>query len=162
MEPEVDSRIREALRELEAAWCAFDFERVRALWDGSRPPIYLAEEAEPALSWDALEAYWRATRESIVRVAMRIDADRLVLRELAPGLVTALYPMHWDAQMKHEAEPIGGEVRVCATLRLTPAGWRFAQYVEAPLAPIVYMRRLYRLAADPEFRAPAVECASMR
>jgi hypothetical protein len=39
--------------------------------------------------------------------------------------------------------------RVCARLRRTAAGWRFAQYVESPLAPIACMRLHHERATTP-------------
>ncbi len=30
-------------------------------------------------------------------------------------------------------------------------GWRFCRYAEAPLAPILYMRKLYENSVDPNF-----------
>jgi hypothetical protein len=55
--------------------------------------------------------------------------------------------MEWQAAIKPEVEKLGGYVRVVAVLRRSQAGWRFVSYVEAPLAPIVYLGELYRLVA---------------
>ncbi len=138
---------------LERGWRSLDFALIRSLWDQSRPPIYQAEEAPgPSLDWRSLQSYWDGTGRGIERMGMRITSE-VSLHELAPGLVTACYQMHWDAQIRNEARPVGGDNRVFATFRRTPEGWRFAQYVESPLAPIIYMRRLYEQAVTPEFSA---------
>ena len=143
--------ILKLLSELEQAWRGLDFARIRALWDASSDPIYFAEEApHPLLDWKQLQDYWDLTGRMIEKMGMQIlDEPKLVA--LAPDLVTAVYSMHWDAVVRGDARPMGGDNRVCATLRRTRAGWRFAQYVESPLAPIAYMRLLYERATTPGF-----------
>ena len=143
--------IRRVLADLELAWRTLDFVALRSLWDDSREPVYFAEEApEPLLDWAALAAYWDLTRSSIEAMGMRITSVHGV-RELAPDLVSVVYSMHWDARVRGAATPVGGDNRVCATFRRTGEGWRFVQYVESPLAPIVYMKRLYEQSVTPGF-----------
>ena len=143
--------IRHVLADLERAWRTLDFAALRGLWDDSCEPVYFAEEApEPLLDWAALQSYWDVTRASIESMGMRITAVHGA-RELAPTLVSVVYAMHWDARVRGAATPVGGDNRVCATLRRTPTGWRFVQYVESPLAPIVYMKRLYEQSVTPGF-----------
>ncbi|MEY3137851.1 MAG: hypothetical protein RL580_1583 [Pseudomonadota bacterium] len=143
--------IRRVLADLELAWRTLDFVALRSLWDESREPVYFAEEApEPLLDWAALQAYWDLTRASIEAMGMRITSVHGV-RELAPDLVSVVYSMHWDARVRGAATPLGGDNRVCATLHRTSEGWRFVQYVESPLAPIVYMKRLYEQSVTPGF-----------
>lgn len=145
--------IETALGELEQAWRTLDFERIRSLWDVSRAPLYQAEEAlEPCTSWAQLDAYWARTRSGIAHMGLRIERP-IRFHAVDDELVTALYDMHWDALVKGDARPMGGDNRVFNTFRRTPAGWRMTHYVEAPLAPILYVRRLYEYATDPEFRA---------
>jgi len=145
--------ILKLLSELEQAWRALDFARVRTLWDNSAEPIYFAEEApQPLLDWKQLQDYWDFTGTLIEKMGMQI-LDEPQLRALAPDLVSAVYRMHWDAVIRGDARPMGGDNRVCATFRRTGKGWRFAQYVESPLAPIAYMRLLYERATTPGFVA---------
>jgi hypothetical protein len=59
------------------------------------------------------------------------------------GLVLATWRMEWRVHIHGCDKPTGGETRVAALLRHTQSGLRFAAYVEAPLAPILYLRRLY-------------------
>ena len=142
--------IRDILAQLQQCWGSLNFSGVRGLWDQGRSPIYLAEEAdEPHTSWAELDAYWLTTTQSIERLQMRIEA--LQLHALSPDLISAVYKMHWDGVVRGMPRPVGGDNRVVATLRRGADGWRFVQYVEAPLAPIVYMRKLYELAVDPGF-----------
>jgi hypothetical protein len=131
-------------------WARLDFDGLRALWDTDEAaPLYVAEEAPaPLFDWPQIEAYWRATREATAGI--RLETWNLVVRPLPEGLASAVYDLRWIGSFKGYARPIGGDLRVAALLRRRPAGWRFVHYVEAPLAPIVYLRRGYeRFAASP-------------
>jgi hypothetical protein len=134
-------------------WCHLDFARLETLWDRTNPPVYFAEEAQqPSLSWQALREYWQFTAASIAKMNLVI-VRKPEFQALSDNLITGFYEMHWDAQMRDHTKPIGGDNRVCASFRHTADGWRFAQYVEAPLAPITYMRRLYENSVTPGFGA---------
>jgi hypothetical protein len=151
----VDSATQSALREilgrLEQGWQTLDFALIRSLWDTARAPVYQAEEAPgPCLDWPALDRYWSSTSRLIRRMGMRITSEPRFV-EIAPGLVTAFYEMHWDCEIATETHAVGGDNRVYATFRRTLEGWRFAQYVESPLAPIMYVRRLYEQSVTPGF-----------
>ena len=151
IDPADERAIRAVLAELERAWNALDFVAIGNLWDRSNEPIYFAEEAPmPHLDWPSLQAYWEFTARSIARMGMRIT-DTPHLRPIGPDLVSAIYAMHWDAVIRGDPQPLGGDNRVCATFRRTVAGWRFAQYVEAPLAPITYVKWLYQRQVTPGF-----------
>ena len=153
-DPTIRAAILVLLDDLEQCWRTLDFERLRRLWDSTRDPVYQAEEAaSPCLDWPALHRYWETTGRAIERMGMRITSD-VTLHELAPGLVTAVYGMHWDALIRGDQKPVGGDNRVFASFRLTDAGWRFAQYVESPLAPIMYLKKLYQDSVTPGFLAP--------
>jgi hypothetical protein len=145
------AEIRGRLSALEQAWCRLDFAAIRSLWDTGSEPIYFAEESPQAkLTWTELEAYWSLTGRLIEKMGMRVLGEP-VMREIAPGMISVIYDMHWDALIRGESRAVGGDNRVCATFRLTATGWRFAQYVEAPLAPITYLRRLYEQSVTPGF-----------
>lgn len=145
------AEILNLLAELEQAWCRLDFAHVQRLWDASRDPVYVAEEHPRVhLSWAQLQEYFDLTARSIERMSMRIEGEP-TLRELAPGIVSAAYSMHWDALIRGETRPMGGDNRVVDTFLRTPDGWRFIQHVEAPLAPISYVRELYARATTPGF-----------
>jgi len=143
VETGASAEISARLAELERAWCRLDFAAIRALWDTTTDPIYFAEESpEAKLTWTDLESYWALTGRLIEKMGMRVLGEP-VMREIAPGMISVIYDMHWDALIRGETRAVGGDNRVCATFRHTKNGWRFAQYVEAPLAPITYMRKLY-------------------
>jgi ketosteroid isomerase-like protein len=145
------SAIESAIRALERYWATLDFKAIRALWDDSVPPLYLAEEAAgPARTWDELDKYWAATGKLAKRNLVKIRNIRY--HDLHRDLVSAFYDMHWDIELA-DGKTIGGDNRVCVSFRRSAAGWRIAQYIEAPLAPILYMRQLYELNASAEFAA---------
>lgn len=131
-------------------WSCLDFAALRGLWDPLQDePVYLAEEIPSALlDWEAIDSYWRATAEA-TRV-IRVETANLVVRELGPDLVSALYDMRWIGEFAGYRRAIGGDLRVTALLRRRDDGWKFIQYVESPLAPIVYLKRCYeRFASEP-------------
>lgn len=135
-------------------WSRLDFSGLGRWWDRNAAGLlYIAEEAPaPLFDFEGIEAYWCATRAATETI--RIETWNLRARQLPEGLASAVYAMRWIGRFAGYAKPIGGELRVAALLRRRADGWRFTQYVEAPLAPIVYFRRAYeRFAADPPPRA---------
>lgn len=146
MNDSIDAATRAALEELlrgvERCWNALALADLEAVWDLSSPPLYLPEEADRLLlTWDDVRAYFRVTLDSIERMHLEIGAPQFV--PLAPDLVSGFWEFHWDARIRGRTAPVGADNRAFAVFRRTPAGWKFAQYVEAPLAPIVYVRKLY-------------------
>jgi hypothetical protein len=130
---------------------AMDFAAMRELWDPAEAePTYLAEEIGEFLhDFGAIEAYWAATRAGISRLASRHWNVRAHL--IAPDLASATWHMHWNALIVGREKPVGGDVRVTATLRRVAQGWRLIHYVEAPMAPILYVQKLYEQQVDPDF-----------
>ena len=144
------SAVENAVRALEQYWAALDFKAIRALWDDSVAPLYLAEEAMgPACSWDELEKYWGATGKLAKR--NRVSINNLRLHDVTRDVISAFYEMHWDIELE-DGKFLGGDNRVCITFKRTAAGWRIGQYIEAPLAPLVYMRQLYELNTSADFK----------
>lgn len=145
------SEIKPTLDQLRTCWNSLELEGIRALWvSGEAEPLYLPEEADNFLTtWAAVEKYWQETTRTIGRMHMRIWD--LEAKYLESSLASVWYRMHWNATVAGYDEPVGGENRVSALLRHTPEGWRFCQYVEAPLAPMIYLRRLYALDVDQDF-----------
>jgi hypothetical protein len=140
-EPPAD--ISAFLASYRAAWNAHEIEKLDRFWDTKEPaPIYLAEESRSAaMAWPAIRAYWKETAKAIER----IEVNYSNIRTTAPsdGAITVVMDMRWDAKWDG-GNFTGGDNRVVARLRQTPEGWRLISWVEAPLAPIVYMRQLYR------------------
>lgn len=134
-----------------AAWNAYDVPRLRSLWDpDEESPIYVAEELDPLFGWSALEKYWAVDRGASERFIKYWD---LKAKEVVPGIAIAFYQMSWNVYFRNVRlypRPIGGQVRVSAHLRRTPAGWRLFHYVEAPLATMIHVRRSLEAAVAPE------------
>ncbi len=132
---------------------AMDFAAARRIWDTADPhPTYLAEEIEEFLhDWPAIEAYWTASQAAMSKLSSRHWALRA--RQIADELATATWRLHWNAQVVGQDKPVGGDVRVTAVFRRRSEGWRAFHYVEAPLAPILYVRKLYEGQVDADFLA---------
>lgn len=132
-------------------WNNMNLSAIRELWDAEETqPVYLPEESESLLkSWDDIEAYWANTRKTISRLSMRIWD--LYTKPLDENLTIAVYRMHWNGAVEGYPNPMGGENRVSAILRKRSGEWRFCHYVEAPLAPMLYLRRLYEIDVDEAF-----------
>ena len=139
------------VRALEAQWNSGDMAGMAALWDADHPdPVYQAEEEDAlARGWPALQDYWRRTQALNARVAVRYA--EIGVTPLADDLALAHWRMHWDIALSGQAKPIGGDNRIFAVARRTAQGWRMVAYIEAPLAPLTYIRRLYESQASKDF-----------
>jgi len=140
--------IEETVEKYRDCWARLDFVGMRSLWDPDEAdPLYLPEELGQALvGWEPIEQYWSATREATSTI--RLETWNLHARTLGPGLAAAVYEMRWIGDFAGYSRPIGGDTRVAAIFRRRDGAWRFIQYVEAPLAPIVYFRRSYEWFAE--------------
>jgi hypothetical protein len=134
----------------QAAWNEGRMDALETFWDGADPaPLYQAEEeAQPATTWPAVRDYWRRTGAMNERIIVRYANFRL--KTVTKDEVMVLFDMRWDLKLKTLPRPIGGENRTVASLRRTPQGWRMHAWVEAPLAPITYVRKLYMDSVPPE------------
>lgn len=143
--------IEAVLEQLARRWNRMELSAIRELWHPDETqPFYLPEESEELLdSWEAIEAYWANTKATISRLSMRTWDVQAKL--LAPDLAVAVYRMHWNGDVTGYPAPLGGDNRVTAAFRRHAETWRFCHYVEAPLAPMLYLRRLYELDVDQAF-----------
>ncbi|HBO12713.1 MAG TPA: hypothetical protein DD491_08010 [Halieaceae bacterium] len=134
------------------AWASNDPVAIGAHWDPERAPLYQAEEKdEPFTSWAALDDYWAANAEFHDSVRLQFSDPRV--QPLADGLCQVLVQMRWDIRFTSGASrAMGGSNRVLATLVKRQDGWRLCGWVEAPLAPITYLRRLYEQSAASDLR----------
>jgi SnoaL-like domain len=144
--------ITDFLASYRAAWNAHEIEKLDRFWDTKeRAPVYLAEEARSAaMEWPDIRAYWKDAAKSIERIEVNYSNVRTT--PPVDGTVTVVMDMRWDAKWDG-GQFTGGDNRVVARLRQTPQGWRLISWVEAPLAPIVYLRQLYRQSVPEETRA---------
>lgn len=138
----IDPGIAQLFETLGRHYGAKDFAAVRALWvDGLAAPFYLAEEHDEFMdSWDKVENYWRLTSRALTHLRARFVPRTCVPLDERRQLVG--FELTWLASVGSEA-PVAGTLRAAALCERVAAGWRIRAWVEAPLAPIVYMRQLY-------------------
>jgi len=139
----------------EAAWNQLDFDRIASLWEAEAPDLlYIAEEQdEPMFEWAAIQAYWAATQKLISEIRLTIGEPRFA--RLSDDLVRTYFRMAWRAEIRPAAgmKPIGMELKVVTLFRQRDSAWRLIQWVESPLAPLPFLRRIYEQMAD-EYGAP--------
>lgn len=132
------------------AWNCYDVADMTALWDSDDPlPIYLAEELDPRIGWDAVIGYWSVDRSQSERL---VTWKNLTAKEAAPGLAILLFDANWSTYIRGNRlypKPFGGPVQITAALRRKADGWRMFHYVEAPLASIVQLRRAHEHEVEP-------------
>ncbi|MSO64261.1 MAG: hypothetical protein EXQ85_00395 [Alphaproteobacteria bacterium] len=136
-------------------WNAWEMAALRAMWDADEPePIYVAEERDALIGWDALAAYWKVSEPR--RSEHFIRFFDLRVRALAPTLAHAFYSLSWNFFMRDNPlyqHPIGGEVRATTLLRKKSDGWKLFHHIEAPLASLIQLRRAHEQNVDPELFA---------
>jgi hypothetical protein len=144
---EIDALLDQAKR----YWDVQDYAGLKSLWDmDEKDPYYQPEEVEELLvGWPAIEAYWATNTKIMDKITVSYGKAKAKL--IAPDLAVAMFDLRWDAALKGRA-PLGGDNRSTAIFRRKPEGWRFCHYIEAPLAPILYIRKLYEKDVEPAFR----------
>jgi hypothetical protein len=138
----IDTGIAELFDALGRHYGTKDFAAVRALWVEDLPaPFYLAEEHDEFMdSWDKVENYWRLTSQALSHLRARFAPKTCMPLDEHRRLVG--FELTWLASIGSEA-PVAGTLRAAAICERGAAGWRIRAWIEAPLAPIVYMRQLY-------------------
>ena len=124
------------------AWASLDAARLEAHWDvGDDAPLYIAEEVDAVFSdWSAVRGYWRANAAYIAEIDVAFDAP--VIKELGAREALVAAQMRWRVAFKSAAmKPIAGDNRVVALVRRKDGAWKLAAWIEAPLAPLAYLRR---------------------
>lgn len=146
----IDPQIDSLFNRLSSHWEKMDFDSIRAEWNIEAPPLYLAEEAPGfATSWSDLEAYWQATRDTISSIT--VTYELLHEKAVTPDVKLVAFNLVWLAHMTTD-EDVGGTNRGMACLQRIDQTYKFAGYIEAPLAPIFYVKELYK-----EFAARRME-----
>lgn len=148
---DVAAEIDAVLAEAKRYWDVQDYAGLKTLWDlDEKDPYYQPEETEELLiGWPAIEAYWANNLKIMEKISVLYGKARAKL--ITPDLAVAMFDLRWDAALKNR-EALGGDNRATALFRKKPEGWRFCHYVEAPLAPIMYIRKLYEKDIHPAFR----------
>ncbi len=147
VEPEVPADIRTGVtaivEETANRWNSQDFATLLGLWDPAEAyPTYLAEEqAEWFVGWDRLRAYLDPPRPVPVVEAIRMFAEDVRVKQIAPDLAVGIW--NWHFEMKTiGSKPIGEDVRVSGVFRKTAEGWRYIHYAESPKTAAVYLEDL--------------------
>ena len=138
--PDFDS-VRNVLRSYVATWNSRRVSGLKSHWDESLPnPVYIAEESAAMTNWPDIEQYWSA----LDGVDVTIKVSEPQLSRLTDDVITAFYDMHWRIRFEQHAhwkEPIGGNLRVSVVLARRSSAWKIVNYVEAPFASAVQVRK---------------------
>ena len=132
-----------------SAWSARDQAALTRLWDDDDPACsYLPARSEQRLiGAAAVQAFIARTLSTFAVIRMRPRS--LHVRRLGEALGAAFAEVDWALKGAAAGPPLGGTIRVSAVLRRHGGRWRLAHYAEAPLAPLVELRRFYqKVAAD--------------
>jgi hypothetical protein len=142
----VQVHIARMLARMSTAWAEHDFDTLRELWSlAPEPIVYLAEEAEFARSRLELEDYWARTAAGIHEVRANYVLDSVAC--LSAELYVATFRNEWAARDRPGDEMIAGTCRGMLIVEALADGIRPRIYVEAPMAPLLYIRELYKLVA---------------
>lgn len=139
---------REILAVMEAVkedWNTFRYDEFAQRWDETDPnPLYLAEESDVVMtSWPQIEKYWAGTKawnEWIV-----VDYYNYHVKSVDDDHAMVTFDLRFDVKLNDRPNPIGGDNRGVVSLRKIDGEWKIYAWVEAPLAAITYMRKLYEL-----------------
>jgi len=137
-----------------AAWNVYDASAMRALWDTEEDQaLYLAEECEPHIGWDAINGYWGVDRTKAERLLTWRDLTAI---QAGVDVAIAFFHCNWSSYLPGNRlypKPFGGPVRISMVLRSKPDGWKAIHYVEAPLASLIQLRKAHEDAVDPALHA---------
>ncbi len=155
-------QLEELLAGYRKAWSENSASQIESFWDGTRPPLYKAEEIRHYItSWDELRAYWQHN-ETFNSVNELSYAD-IHSNSVTDDVLLIGMRMRWDIQFAENVknmdgssfawagQTMGGDNHVLACLRRVDGDWKFTAWVEAPDAPILYMADLYRKNVRPDF-----------
>ena len=141
-----------ALEAYAQAWRKLDAEALAAQWDESdAQPLYLAEEVDTTFTeWSAIKDYW--SKNAAAFSSAELDFSDYKLKPLDGSSALVAFHMRWRIDFKNPAaKPLAADNRVVALMRKKGGRWRLAAWVEAPLAPTVFLRKeLERNAAAPQ------------
>lgn len=144
----LDPRITKLFNDLEEVWAKRDFGKMRGFWvKDLAAPLYLPEEKREFMtSWAQFDAYFKgnsqATRAGLVKIAPQFAMP------MGQGLQMVAFDLEWTLHLVNDVKPIGGWVRGVALVEDAGAEVKLKAYIEAPLAPIMYMRELYEVVAS--------------
>ena len=114
-------------------------------WDeNDSQPIYIAEESDMVMTtWPQIKKYWAGTEawnEWII-----VDYYNYNVKSVDETHAMVTFDLRFDVKLNDRPKPIGGDNRAVVSLRKIDGEWKIYAWVEAPLAAITYMRKLYEL-----------------
>lgn len=136
------SGIVAALDQYAAAWASLDPARLAAQWDeADARPLYLAEEVEATFTdWPAIRAYW--TKNAAAFSAADLKFSDYEIKTLDGSTALVAFHMNWRIAFKNPAvKPLAADNRVVALMRRSGKAWKLAAWIEAPLAPTIFLRK---------------------
>lgn len=137
----IDPDIQALFARLEQLFESGQFVAMATLWHSEAPLLYLAEEVTEGFftHWSAVAAYFAHTAQAVRALRVRYDLRHVIA--LSPALRQVAFEMDWSGEVAGGVRT-GGHVRGTAVVETTEAGTRLRSYVEAPLAPVLYVRWL--------------------
>ena len=136
------------------AWRENSPEALEAFWSARDFFAYKAEEVPEVLRrWPDVRAYWE--HNARLHEAIVLDLSDVHAVQIAPGHIIGTARMRWDirfaedartadgAAFPHRGLAMGGDNHIVALAVDTEAGLRLTGWIEAPDAPLSYMRSLY-------------------
>jgi hypothetical protein len=140
-----------ALDRYAAAWASLDPAQLAEQWDeADASPLYLAEEVEATFTdWPAIRAYWTKNAAAFSAAELKFSDHHVKPLDASTALVA--FHMRWRIAFKSPAvKPLAADNRVVALMRKKGKRWALAAWVEAPLAPTIFLRKeLERNALEP-------------
>ena len=151
---DLNTAVTALLETFEKNWNALNPSANKALWDTDEPePYYIAEEIEDTIyGWDALDRYWDSADSVIERFA--IETSEVHAKHLSDDFAALNFLMHWDLEFKGwDKTPIGFDVKVSLILRRKGEEWKICHYVESPLGPLPYIKKMYASQVRDSFKS---------
>ena len=152
MDDSLTGEIEAVLAAYVEAWNDYEMRTLRRMWDAEEAePIYVAEECDPLIGWEALARYWHIDNPGASDHLIKYSELRV--RLIAPETAHAFFRLRWNVFIHGNPlypRPIGNEVRVSAFLRRRDEDWRFFHWIESPLASMIQMKRFHERNVDPE------------
>lgn len=137
--------ILEVIDRVSETVCNGSFVDLKSFWDISdENPIYIAEEVDKIMSsWPEVFDYWKVTDEWNTHSNF-VYLNKCVKR-VDDNYAIATFEMHYDLKLNDRPNAIGGDNRVVVSLRKNVGEWKIYSWVEAPVAAITYVRKLYEM-----------------
>ncbi len=99
--------------------------------------------------WPKLRAYWK--HNETFHQAVELVFDHFQYKPVASNVMMVAFQMRWDIRFAAAGNAMGGDNRVLTLLREGEEGWKLTAWIEAPIAPINYVRQLYERNVKPGF-----------